>query len=377
MGYKLNKIVKQLLRKIARIMPAGKYIMFESVPNFSDSPKAVFDEMITRGYDKKYKFVWWLYNNDLPTLKPPNTVYINDKNVLKFWWYVLRSKCLISCNRFLGSYTNSQTSVYITHGTPIKDMRGGYCMPSNVDYAIVTTDHIKPILARQLHADPSKFYALGYPRNDMLHQTCDLSVCFPGNYKKIIVWYPTFRQHKNGNVTGTKNALPIIHNSQQAFSLNETAKALKVLLVVKLHFAQDVSYIKEYDFSNIKFIDDAFYTKHRVSSYGFVGSCDALITDYSSIYYDYLLCNKPVAVVWEDVAEYRQNPGFSVDVDYYVKGAEKIYNLSDFEHFIRNVANNVDELAEERAEINQLVNFSTDNKNSARVVDFIVEKACL
>lgn len=377
MIHRLKKIIKRILLKIARLVPAGNYIMFESVPDFSDSPKAVFDEMLARGYDKKYKFVWWLYDENKPHPQLPNSVYVKGKNVLQFWWYVLRSKCLISCNRFLGTYTNNQVSVYITHGTPIKDMCGGYCVPENVDYVIVTTEHIKPILASQLRADPNKVYALGYPRNDMLQQTCDLHACFPGNYKKFIVWYPTFRQHKNGSLTGTKNALPILHDAQQAKSLNEIAKAMGVLLVVKPHFAQDVSYIKECDFSNIKIIDDFFYTQHSISSYGFVGSCDALITDYSSIYYDYLLCNKPVAVVWEDIDEYRQKPGFSVDVDYYVKGAEKIYDLQDFEHFIQNVANNIDPLVADRAEINELVNYSTDGKNSARVVDFIVEKAQL
>ena len=106
-------------------------------------------------------------------------------------------------------------------------------------------------------------------------------------------------------------------------------------------------------------------------------SRDALITDYSSIYYDFLLCDKPVAAIWEDIEEYRINPGFAVDVDYYMKGAEKIYNLDDFETFVTHVAEDLDVLRSERAEINTLVNHSTDGKNAQRVVDFIVEKAGL
>ena len=128
---------------------------------------------------------------------------------------------------------------------------------------------------------------------------------------------------------------------------------------------------------NICFIDNAFFEKNDLTSYAFVGGCDAMITDYSSIYFDYLLCNKPMAVVWEDIDEYRQSPGFAVDVDYYLSGAEKVYNIDDFERFIQNLANGNDELRERRHEINQWANYATDGKNASRVVDFIIEKAGL
>ena len=68
-------------------------------------------------------------------------------------------------------------------------------------------------------------------------------------------------------------------------------------------FRQDISYIQKYALSNICFIDDAFFRRNNITSYEFVGSCDALITDYSSIYFDYLLCGKPAAVIWEDIEE--------------------------------------------------------------------------
>ena len=60
-----------------------------------------------------------------------------------------------------------------------------------------------------------------------------------------------------------------------------------------------------------------------------------------------------------------------------VKGAEKIYNLDDFEAFIHRIAKGEDILRKERAEINAQVNHSTDGKNAERVVDFIIEKAGL
>ena len=204
-----------------------------------------------------------------------------------------------------------------------------------------------------------------------------MSQFFKGDYKKIIVWYPTFRQHKNGLKTNSANALPVLHDAQNAVALNETARKYGVLVVAKPHFAQDLSYIKQYDLSNIVFIDDDFFVKNNLSSYEFVGSCDGLITDYSSIFFDYLLCDKPVAVIWEDIDDYRNNPGFAMDPEVYMAGSHKIYTLEDFEDFLRSVAAEEDPYKEERRKLNALLNYAADGKNTQRVTDFIVEKAKL
>ena len=376
-------MLKTFIKKAIQYLPGKKIIYFESVPDLSDSTKAVFDEMLARGLDKKYNFIWLVSdcNNNFPAFR--STKYVDRKTLQNRTklnlWLQQRTKCLISCNDFLQKVRDDQTSFYITHGTAIKRTAKGYVVPEGIDYVLTGSDRASEINAADMEGDINVFRGLGYPRNDEL-QTAnrDLHECLEGDFEKVIVWYPTFRQHKNGkNITGASNALPILHDAQQAVKLNEIAKKYKTLIVMKPHFAQDLSYISGHDLENIRFIKDDFFPENKLSSYEFVGSCDALITDYSSIYYDFLLCDKHVAVVWEDIDEYRANPGFSVDVDYYLKGAEKIYNMEDFEAFIRHVATGEDPLKAERAEINALVNYASDGKNTERVVNFIVEKAKL
>ena len=51
----LEYIRKGLIRRTLLAMPLRNTIMFESVPNLSDNTKAVFDEMIRRNLNKKYK----------------------------------------------------------------------------------------------------------------------------------------------------------------------------------------------------------------------------------------------------------------------------------------------------------------------------------
>ncbi len=374
--------MKNLIKKILSLLPTLNLIVFESVPNLSDNPKPVFDEMIKRSLNKKYRFVWIVSgkSKDLPIIK---NVYYCDKNSrffkVKLLFYRLFAKAMICGNEFLVTFRKRQVSFYISHGTAIKSVKSYYTMPENISYFLVDGDGTKEMMAYEYNTSFDKTIALGYPRNDVLvNSKKDISFLFPENKgQKIIVWYPTFRQHKKANISVTQNALPIIHDEKSAEELNEIAKANNALLVLKPHFAQDISKFKAQSLSNIKFIDDSFFAKNNITSYEFVGNCDALITDYSSIYYDFLLSDKPIGLVWEDYEEYKNSVNFAVDMDVLMKGGEKIYNLDDFSRFLNNIANGIDTLKKERDEISLWANYSRDGKSAERVADFIIKTANL
>lgn len=373
--------IKRLVIRILTLFPTGKYIVFESVPDLSDNPKPVFDKMLEMKLEKKYKFVWYVSDKTKDSPWKDKVICVDTNGFFhkqQFRYYMLRAKCLISCNQFLPSMMSKQKSFYLTHGTALKSVRSYYTVPANIDYMLVASEGVKDMMAYELNFDIKKTIALGYPRNDVLtNAKVNLHHYFNVNFNKIVVWYPTFRQHKNGKKTGSKNALPILNSTAAAIELNEIAQKAGVLIVMKPHFAQDISYIKDNNLSNIRFITDEFFVENEISSYEFIAGCDAMITDYSSVYFDYLLCDKPVALMWEDIEDYRKDPGIAVDVDYIGKGAEKIYNLTDFENFIVKVSEGIDNLRNERHEICEWANYAADGMNTERVVDFIIEKANL
>lgn len=374
----MNKVLNKVINKIKKIyyclLPKKNWIIFESIPDLSDNTKAVFDEMIRRNLNKKYTFIWIVSNKNKEFPKYENTIYI-EKSELNY--YKNRAKVLISCNDFLQSFIKGQISFYLTHGTGIKNV-GSYQLPSHIDYTLVASNDSIDNMIVLLGGDKEKFYGLGFPRNDELTNfKIDLHSLFSINYKKIIVWYPTFRQHKNGLKTKSNGTIPLLDDYKKAIKLNEEAKKRNILIVIKPHFAQDINYITKHNLSNIIFINDDFFKENNLSSYQFVGNCDALITDYSSIYFDYLLCCKPIGVVWEDIDEYRENPGFCIDVNYYMKGAYKIYKIEELINFLDDLSLNKDNLKKEREEICKYANYSKDGKNSQRVVDFIIEKCKL
>ena len=372
------KIKNYIKKVIFKLLPIKKIIFFESVPNVSDNSKAVFDEMVKMGLNKKYKMVWRVDGEYIPKTIIKNVEYINCKTksgARKLKYYSLVSKCLISCNSTIGTMKKGQYSIFLSHGTNLKRTRDYYTIPNNIDNFVVSGEGVKQMMSYQLKYDVNKMVALGFPRNDVLTQPAKpIKHLFNVDYDKVIVWYPTYRQHRNGSTTGVENPLPTIHNQETAIKLNSHAKKSNILIVLKPHFVQDVSYVKDLNLSNIIFINDEFFVKNEISSYEFIASCDALITDYSSIYYDYTLCDKPIGVIWEDINEYRNKPGLIDEFDDWMIGAEKLYTIDDFCDFIDRVKRGQDLLRNERNKIRDIACVSVKGDNSKRVVDFILDK---
>lgn len=375
--------IKQLLGQLLCLFSRRECIIFESTPDFSDNTYPVFSELLQRGFDKKYTFVWSCSRHTPLPGAPKNIRYIypQDRSVfqkLRTAYYMANAKCMICCNRFLLPWRKEQQSFFLTHGTPIKNIRGYYTLPDSITHCLAASPDLAEHTAFQHSFDPKKMFALGYPRNDILTQpSADVKKMLQTRCSKVIVWYPTFRQHHNGLTAGSGKALPVIHDTQAAIALNQWANQMDVLLVLKPHFAQNVGQIKDLNLSNIRFIDDSFFTQNAISSYAFVAGCDALITDYSSIYFDYTLCDKPIGLVWEDLEEYRKNPGFALDIDEYGKGGVKIYNLEDFKGFLQQVAEDNDVCLEARRKLRDQVNYAPDGHNTQRVTDYIIQEAML
>lgn len=380
MKNRISNFIKRVLGFAFSFLPLSRVIIFESAPDFSDNTKAVYDEMLKRGLNRRYKLVWLAFDNDSRLAKAKNVQVLRNVSKLdkiKKEYFLCRARCIVCCNHFIRKNDKRIPAFYLTHGTPSKSTRNYYTIPSYIDYCTVPSEGVAEIYSYHLNFPIEKIYPLGFPRNDDLYRNVDIKTPLGTNCDKIIVWYPTFRQMKKGLKTASTHALPVIHDAESAKRLNEVAVKNNTLIVLKPHFAQDVSYVKDLGLSNIRFIDDSFFTEHGMTSYQFVGSCDALITDYSSIYYDFTLCDKPIAAIWEDIEEYKQNPGLIDNFEYYMKGAEKVYTADELGKFISDVANGIDSLKEERNEIKNLTNYSTDGRNSERVVDFIIEKAKL
>ena len=145
-------------------------------------------------------------------------------------------------------------------------------------------------------------------------------------------------------------------------------------MVLKPHFAQDVSRLMDIDLSNLVLINDVFLRENHVMNYELLGKADALLTDYSSVYHDYLLTGRPIGLCWDDYEEFAQREGFAVDVDTVLAGGEKLYTADDLCGFITRLSRGEDLLKDQRAEVFRMIHDYQDADSSRRVVEHIQAK---
>lgn len=373
---------KKVLNKIFSLFPLKKRIVFESNPEMACNTFPIYEKLIQMGVNEEYKFVWLVedkkqyedYNvkNVFFLDFPQNTMW----SKLKFKYFIATSKALVYSNRFLGKYSTNQFSFYLTHGTLLKTL-GTYQIHNMCDYVLSQTEVLNSVTAKELDVDLDKIVTLGFPRVDVLNvkNKCIQEMGF-SEYEKVIVWMPTFRIHKGTHkVDASVNGmgLPLIENVDQFNQLNEKLKQRNVLMIIKIHPAADMSYVSVLNATNIVFFDDNEILKYGYSLYEFIGQTDALITDYSSIYYDYLHIDKPIGLILDDLEEYKQKRGivFSSYKDN-IKGYY-IEKLDDFFGFVDDVALDIDIKQKERREAFRKYCTNKDFCSTERVANFIIE----
>lgn len=378
---KLRDILIKLVLFVLKKCKTKNYIVFESLPFYSDNTKFVFDELVKRNVNKKFKMIWIAdKGTDSKALNCDNVKIIEGNsflNSLKKQYAISAAKAVIVSNELLKKINpGKQLFIDLAHGAALKNCSGHYNLPDCYDKAVCLSPFLAKYDAVNFNCDEEKMLPLGYPRNDLLFgDKIDLNKYFSNSeFDKAIYWMPTYRQHKDGKYNTSSIAFPIIYNEDIAKTISQKAVEERVLIIIKPHPAQDMSRITNLNLQNVVFIDNEFLSENGLENYELLSSVDALISDYSSVYYDYLLCDKPIGLCFDDFEEYSSNEGFTVDPDFILAGGEKIYNAQDLCDFIERIAVNQDILSEKRNEIKKLCHTFCDNKSTQRVTDYILEQ---
>lgn len=366
------KMAKKIAKSVLCALPLRNIILFESCPDLSDNTKPVFDELIRRGVNEKYKMIWICYDEeprDYPKIK--NTYYVSAKKK-KAYWYAYTSRVAICCNRFWPAARKDQKRFYLMHGSPMKDVSWYYTCPNRINYMITASEYMNSKCAKYFKFDENRCIPLGYPRNDMLFLPKLNLTRFFGKFDKYIIWYPTVKQFKNGKKFAVK-PLSFFDSKENIEAINEELSKRNILLIIKPHFAQ-LANMQTMDMTNVRFINDQFYVDHQIIPYNFLASCDALLTDYSSVFFDYMLCDKPIGLVWDDIDAYEKEVGL---VDFYEEVTaccSRIYTVEDLTSFFDDICSGRDPNKFERERVCGMVNYSKRNDNAERVVDFIMKE---
>ncbi|MFE0734659.1 CDP-glycerol glycerophosphotransferase family protein [Streptomyces sp. NPDC058855] len=303
-------------------------VVFESHlgKQYSDSPKAIYEEMRRQGV--AFEAVW-SYAGARPTGFP------EDATLVKRWsWQYLRAlaqaEFWIDNQGFPLRLTKRPGTTYIQtwHGTALKRM--GFDEPNTkarglaaqesfqraldrFDHFLIRGEHDRRTLAKGFRLRDEVLLPVGYPRNDEL-VAARRAEAESGRRergplaeelgldpdKKVLLYAPTFRAAPGGKVRAF----------QPPFDLEEFAERFgdTHTLLIRTHYLNSVSLPPSV---RGRIVDVS--RLHDITP--LLALADGLITDYSSVMFDYGLLDRPMIFFTYDYDEYaKENRGTYFDL---------------------------------------------------------------
>ena len=359
-------------------------VCFVSHPDFSDNSMSVFDYMVSKK-TMKYEIVWLV--NDLYI--PSEIEELKKQFKLK----VVKLKSLLGILNYMTSkyifYTHGalngvecldkQIVVNLWHGMPLKNI--GYLdnktkeEVAHFTYTIATSEEFQNVLSKVFGVDKNKVLITGLPRNDRMNKFKDVLNKLGINgqqYNKKILWMPTFRKSSVGDKRkdgiSKDGQLPLL-TTEELVNLNKYLNDNKDLLIIKLHPMDTLAKKDFSELSNIKVIINDDFKIIGEQLYSIFKEIDALITDYSSVYFDYMILDKPIGFVMNDLGEYSSSRGFVFEDIYDWIPGPIIKDVAQLHNFIEQINNNVDDYKNIREKVNNKTNKYSDFNNTERLFD--------
>lgn len=396
---KKNVIFRKIVRGVSNIAKRVRYsfykytnkvddklVLFEAYQgrNYACSPKEIYLELIKDPRFKDYKFVWCF--NDTSKKIDGNATIVKKKSK-EYYKALAKAKYWIINSLIDVSITPKSNQVFLQcwHGTPLKRLRHDI----EYDSVLNTAKEIKKRNDRDTKRftyflSPSRFCTEaftsafnlkklkkeniiieeGYPRNDFLFKYTKKDVDILKKElklpnKKVILYAPTFRdnQHKSG----------VGYTYELGLDLDKLYKELKDDYVILFRTHYFVS--NSIDLSKYKdFIID-------VSNYDDVSRLyvisDMLITDYSSVFFDYANLKRPIIFYMYDLDEYKNKLR-----DFYFDLEELPGPIIEKEKdLIKNIKNyDMKKYQKKYKSFNEKFNYLDGKDSSRKVIDKIFNK---
>lgn len=336
----LNTRLKRIkYRHIIKTTPVDdKLILFETFMGrqYSCNPRAIYEYMIGDGRFNEYRFIWVLKDEsrreDFEALQRADTVRYKSK---RYYRCCASAKYFITNSNLDYSIIKRPEQIFIQtwHGTPLKrlrcDITAEYGNANNTLQEIKMKNDID-VVRYDYFLSPSSFATerfisafnlielgksdimieTGYPRNDLLSNYTAEEVRSIRHKlgidagKKVILYAPTFRDNQHEAGQGYTYDLHLDFDR-----LHDVLGDDYVILFRAHYFVASIFDFQRYgDFIiDVSKIDDI--TELYLIS-------DLLITDYSSVFFDYAVLKRPILFYMYDLDEYRDDiRGFYLDLE--------------------------------------------------------------
>jgi CDP-glycerol glycerophosphotransferase len=307
------------------VKPNPKAIVFVCFGGrkYDDSPKAIYEEMVRDSRFDGYQLVWAFINPEKHDIGKRGIKIKID--TLRYFTTLLSARVWITNSSVeRGLHFTGKHTFYLNtwHGTPIKKMGtdiaadnasfGGKTKikhkQESEDVMLAQGIYEADIFSRVFRIRREKFAVVGLPRNDELvsHNNSEYitmlkdKLGLPRN-KKVILYAPTYREYSKDDANNVVAQLPI--------HFNEWKKKLGDNFVVIFRAHYEV--VKTLNVCFDDFIID-FSAYPQLNDLMLVS--DILISDYSSIFFDYSILKRPMLSYAYDYDTYTAKRGMYFDI---------------------------------------------------------------
>ncbi len=329
--WRSKKLSKRLLQftflGLSSLLPRNKniWIFGGHHGHFTDNTKYLF--IYVAVHCPNIRAIWISENKKIVKFLQDKGFEAYCQRSLKGIFYALRGKFYIFHSHLFDinfSTGGGTTKVNLWHGAPIKRIRfsttqKGKIAPNFVpslknkilypyfyidsDYILSTSKRVSCYFSEAFRVQPKQCMEFGYPRNEILSYSEDNIMDFIEKYeptetkallqkikayKKVFVYMPTWRD----------NGRDFIQHAGIDFGvLSRVLKNKNYFLILKLHRYTKLSI-------NLKQYENVYLLDSHLDIYPILPFTNCLITDYSSVYFDYHLMDKEVILFPFDKKEY-------------------------------------------------------------------------
>lgn len=400
-NYLLNPVTNYLLRAGHRRVNQYAYfyekmpikentILYESRDgnSMTDSPYAMFRFMLEHPDFQNYTHIWSIENEE--ALEPvmarfksyPNVKFVK-RHSRAYLQALATCAYLVNNSTFPSYYLAKEGQIYVNtwHGTPLKKM--GYDIPGDpsnsqnvvrnflsTDYILSPNPHTTNIFMDSYKLDglyTGEIVEEGYPRIDLTINGNPQAACEQlreigltlDSGKKTVLYAPTWKGTDIGKVN---DDVLQIHADMQTLVKRVGDQYNFLIKVHPFLYKEAVKYPE----IQAHLVPDYFDTNELLVA------IDVLITDYSSIFFDFLVTNKPILFYTWDLDVYSEERGQYLRHD--ELPGPMLFNIRELAEAIENIDDIQTSFQEKYEKAKQRFTSHDDGNVTERVVSYIFQK---
>ena len=356
---------------------------------YSCNPKYLHKYLLTNEKYKDYKFIWAVKKGKGKDISGAEVIRYNS---VKYFYYLAKSKYWIVNCKLPRHILKKDNQVYLQtwHGTPLKrlahdieigadakfyrtgiskkEMTETYDIDVNrYDYLISPNKFSTERFQSAFDIERNRIIETGYPRNDYLTNISDSEIKkikekfkIPED-KKVILYAPTWRDN-SFDVKGYTFKLQVDFIKWKEFLGEEYVVLFKPHYLITNKFNNRGLEKFLYTISEDKDINELYVIS------------DILVTDYSSVFFDYAILQRPILFYMYDLKEYEEEiRGFYLDIkkdlpgNIFTKEEELLKEILNIEKYKKNTSKLLENF-------NNTYNYLQDGHASDRVIKVLLEE---